>query len=399
MPRVNILQTNFTAGELTPRMKGRRDVARYQNGAEKIENAIVLVHGGAERRWGLRYCGTAKHSGVADRATYVLPYVFNRDQAYVLEFGHLYVRVFDIDGGQLVDALDVPIEIVSPYTSAQLAEVSYHQGGDTLLLYHPDVPTQRLQRQSATVWTMQPVPWVVEPFAEVGRQPDARITIDNPAVGAGRTFTTSAVAVPGAPTNAVATPLNGGARITFDPPADTGGAAIIDYEATSSPGGITATATGTTITLAGLTNGTPYTFTVKARNSAGQGPASAASNSVTPSTAFASPTITATVSPSSIYYKVKDGLVIGLDGPTAGSSDGVAPLTAAWRKVSGSENITINNSTSLIPKFRSQGDGTTNTAIFEVEVTDSLGAKGKAQANTAVQHATGWSEGPGTVAP
>lgn len=398
MARVNVLQTNFTAGELTPRMKGRRDVARYQNGAEKIENAIVLVHGGAERRWGLRYCGTAKHSGVADRSTYVLPYVFNRDQAYVLEFGHLYVRVFDIDGGQLVDELDVPIEVVSPYTSEQLAEVSYHQGGDTLLLYHPDVPTQRFQRQSATVWTMQAVPWVVEPFAEVGRLPDARVTIDNPAVGAGRTFTTAAVAVPGAPTSVVATALNGGARLTFDPPADTGGAAITEYEATSSPGGITATAAGTTITVAGLTNGTPYTFTVKARNTAGQGPASAASNSVTPSTSAPLPTITVSITPSSQYYKVNDGLQTGLLGPTASSSDGVAPLTFAWRKASGSSNIKIDVANEASPTYRSEGYGATNVAVFEVEVTDSLGAKGTAQANISVQHAA-TRDGPVTVEP
>jgi hypothetical protein len=34
--------------------------------------------------------------------------------------------------------------------------------------------------------------------------------------------------------------------------------------------------------LRGLTNGTTYTFTVRARNAVGDGPESAASNSVTP---------------------------------------------------------------------------------------------------------------------
>ena len=60
VPKTVNNQTNFTAGELTPRMMGRGDVARYQNGAEIIENALVLVHGGLERRDGQRYLATTQ---------------------------------------------------------------------------------------------------------------------------------------------------------------------------------------------------------------------------------------------------------------------------------------------------------------------------------------------------
>ena len=38
----------------------------------------------------------------------------------------------------------------------------------------------------------------------------------------------------------------------------------------------------TSVTVSGLTNGTTYTFTVAATNAVGTGPASAASNAVTP---------------------------------------------------------------------------------------------------------------------
>ena len=54
---------------------------------------------------------------------------------------------------------------------------------------------------------------------------------------------------------------------------------------TSSPGARTCTTTGAlTCTVTGLTNGSFYTFTVRAANVAGAGPTSAASTSVKPAT-------------------------------------------------------------------------------------------------------------------
>ena len=81
------------------------------------------------------------------------------------------------------------------------------------------------------------------------------------------------------------------ARVTFTPPASNGGSPITSYTATSSPGGITASGAASPITVAGLTNGTAYTFTVTATSAIGTGLASAPSNSVTPATVPGAPTI------------------------------------------------------------------------------------------------------------
>ena len=73
-------------------------------------------------------------------------------------------------------------------------------------------------------------------------------------------------------------------------PASNGGAAITSYTVTSSPGGFTESGTASPLTVTGLTNGTSYTFTVKATNAAGDGPPSAPSNAVTPRTVPGAPT-------------------------------------------------------------------------------------------------------------
>jgi hypothetical protein len=89
------------------------------------------------------------------------------------------------------------------------------------------------------------------------------------------------IVVPDAPGIGITTGGDASATVAFTAPSSYGGAAITSYTVTSSPGGITATGSSSPITITGLTNGTSYTFTVTASNSAGTGPASVASNSVT----------------------------------------------------------------------------------------------------------------------
>lgn len=99
--------------------------------------------------------------------------------------------------------------------------------------------------------------------------------------------------VPGAPTIGTATAGNAQATVTFTAPASDGGSAITGYTVSSNPpGGVDSNAgsTGLSHVITGLSNGTAYTFTVRATNTNGTGPASGASNSVTPATVPGAPT-------------------------------------------------------------------------------------------------------------
>lgn len=90
MSRASATQTNFTSGEVSPLMRGRIDVARYQNGVALMENMIVRPQGGATRRSGTRHVYDTRDSA---RASRLVPFRFSDQQSYALEFGRHYIRV------------------------------------------------------------------------------------------------------------------------------------------------------------------------------------------------------------------------------------------------------------------------------------------------------------------
>ncbi len=108
--------------------------------------------------------------------------------------------------------------------------------------------------------------------------------MDNNAVviAASGQISATPVTTPGIPTGVTATAGNGQATIRFTAPSDNGGSPITGYVVTSDPGNYTASGAGTSITVTGLTNGTDYTFTVKAINRIGEGEESAPTNTIRP---------------------------------------------------------------------------------------------------------------------
>lgn len=180
-------------------------------------------------------------------------------------------------------------------TTADLIEVRYRDGTPTDGLVTGTLPRQRFLRMrhtapnftmdtsaDGTAWSAAltiPVAtvftavtalraWVLSKGSATGSYQVAAI---NPAV-------TAVVVPPSVPQTFAASTAVQSSVLTWTAPASNGGSAVTGYEVTWLPGGTTPVALGTvlTYTATGLTAGTPYTFSVKARNAAGLGAAAAA---------------------------------------------------------------------------------------------------------------------------
>ena len=166
MAKASPLRSSFNAGELSPLMAGRPDVAKYANGCNLLENFIPAVQGPAVRRGGTRYVSEVKSS--ANR-TWLARFEFNTTQAYVLEFGNQYIRFYTQHGVLLSGGS--PYEIATPYAVADLTDstdgtftLSMVQSGDVIYIAHPNYPTQKLSRFGNTNWTIADAPFINGPF-------------------------------------------------------------------------------------------------------------------------------------------------------------------------------------------------------------------------------------------
>lgn len=184
MAKVSPAQTSFNGGEFSPIMNGRVDFDGYKNALGKCLNNIPLVQGPVVRRPGTMFVAEVKTSA---KKTRIISFEFSTTQAYIIEAGDLYLRFFK-DHGRIESPPGTPVEVVSPYTEAQLATLKWVQSNDILYLVHPSHAPRKLSRTSHTVWTLTTIDFKDGPYLPTNTDTAKTIT-PSATTGAGITLT------------------------------------------------------------------------------------------------------------------------------------------------------------------------------------------------------------------
>jgi len=164
MPEFGPIQSNFTTGEISPRLYGRVDLPRYQHAVALMKNFRVISHGGATRRPGTRYVATVKTPSAGK--VRLIPFSFSDSQEYILELGDLYARFYTLNG-QLINA-GSPVELVTPWAIADVFGLRFTQKADTMYIFHKNYACRKLQRTSATSFSLTQVDFTDGPYYPIG---------------------------------------------------------------------------------------------------------------------------------------------------------------------------------------------------------------------------------------
>jgi len=193
------------------------DLAFYKNSLKTQRNFITKPYGGIVNRTGSRYITSTKSSGKAR----LIPFSFSTTQAYVIEFGVGYLRIYangvqqtytwpgpagwvtatryaigdyvaqagvyyyclvahtsgvfatDLAAGDWYAlTMSVPgstgiLEVPTPYTALDLPSLKFTQSADVLTVCHPNHPPMQLSRYSDVKWTFQEQVLNLGPFQRV----------------------------------------------------------------------------------------------------------------------------------------------------------------------------------------------------------------------------------------
>ena len=148
--KIKFVQTDFTVGELDPRMKARTDIPAYSAGCKKLRNALLTSQGSVFRR-----PGTLHWSPLDNTITHarVEPFIFNESEEYVFLFQwdgtDGKILVYNVANQNLVAGVPTPISTITTYTdgsttpnipidNTNIHEFTYAQQGDTFIFTHED---------------------------------------------------------------------------------------------------------------------------------------------------------------------------------------------------------------------------------------------------------------------
>ena len=136
MNTVRPVYTDFSAGEISPRLAGRVDIGVFQHGAQELTNVRVLTLGGTEKRPGTKFIANT-YSNTKAR---LIPFVYSGDYVFLIELTAGKIRIIDSSTNTFLSSGGVPIEIATSYTESELFQVNYAQTYREVYLVHQNHP-------------------------------------------------------------------------------------------------------------------------------------------------------------------------------------------------------------------------------------------------------------------
>ena len=161
------MKTSFAAGELSPLLHARVDLAQYANGAACLNNFIILPQGGLSKRPGTVPLGEKAYADVR-----LVQFVFSEEDSCVLAFADGFVDRYTFTGYR-------ERIVGSPYKASHLARLRWLQSADVLYLFHPDVPIHMLRREMENgqrVWKFAKLELDKGPFEDMNTEEDKKLS-------------------------------------------------------------------------------------------------------------------------------------------------------------------------------------------------------------------------------
>src|SRR5210317_1594091 len=116
MVKVNTSYPDFSAGEISPKLYGRHDLAAFYNGGRRVENYITEVAGMAKYRTGSIYSAKTQNNEEA----FLYTFNYSESLSFVMEFTDTKLRFYQ-SGGRVTETA----QTISGATNANPIVVTY----------------------------------------------------------------------------------------------------------------------------------------------------------------------------------------------------------------------------------------------------------------------------------
>nr|DAS69420.1 MAG TPA: stabilization protein [Caudoviricetes sp.] len=153
---IYLIQPSFAAGEISPYVANRVDLDKYKSALLTAQNLVIRPFGGCYRRQGSEFIGQVKYD---DRPTALVAFNAGIDDAYLLEVGYRYIRIWE-------DGKYTETELSTPYDNVD--NLQFTQSADTMFICSGNYPIQCLQR-TAMGWAFKEYE-ITEPYYDSATQ-------------------------------------------------------------------------------------------------------------------------------------------------------------------------------------------------------------------------------------